>query len=51
VLYTPELLAAAAGGLEVVRCERVRRGPDDAETHEPTTGEAVDTLLVATSRA
>lgn len=47
VLYTPELLAAAADGLEVVRCERVRRGPDDAETHGPAAGEAVDTLLVA----
>ncbi|MDH2443467.1 class I SAM-dependent methyltransferase [Amnibacterium sp. CER49] len=52
LLYTPELLAGAVGGLEVVRCERVRRGPDDAETHGPVSGgEAVDTVLVATAPA
>lgn len=47
VLYTPELLADAAAGLEVDRCERLVRGPDDPETHGGDAAPAVDTLLVA----
>jgi SAM-dependent methyltransferase len=50
VLYTPELLAAAAAALRIVRCERVRRGADDAETREGEDRIAVDTLLVATAQ-
>jgi SAM-dependent methyltransferase len=49
VLYTPELLADAAGPLRVVRCERLRRGADDPETARTAGPVAVDTLLVATS--
>jgi SAM-dependent methyltransferase len=49
VLYTPELLADAASGMQIRRCERVRRGPDDAELHDDGGEVAVDTLLVATA--
>jgi hypothetical protein len=47
VLYTPELLADAAGGLQVLRCERLERGTDDPEAAGFTGPAATDTLLVA----
>ncbi|MGN6742075.1 MAG: class I SAM-dependent methyltransferase [Amnibacterium sp.] len=47
VLYTPELLAEAAAGLTIERCERLVRGADDPETHGGDAAPAVDTLLVA----
>jgi hypothetical protein len=47
VLYTPELLADAASGMRLVRCERVRRGPEDAEVHGEPGPVGVDTVLVA----
>jgi SAM-dependent methyltransferase len=47
VLYTPELLADAATGLNVLRCERLRRGSDDPEAGGIAAPVAVDALLVA----
>lgn len=46
ILYTPELLAEAAGGLDVVVCERVLRPVETAEG----TFTAIDTTLIAQRR-